>query len=123
MPPPYRIETERLVVRCWHPRDAALLKDAVDSSLEHLRAWMPWAHEDPQPLPQKVELLRMFRGQFDLGQNFVYGILSRDESEGVGGTGLHPRAGLDGVLEIGYWIRESRAGQGLGTEAAAVTCT
>jgi RimJ/RimL family protein N-acetyltransferase len=80
---------------------------------------MPWAHEDPQPLEQKVELLRMFRGQFDLGQNFVYGILSRDESEAVGGTGLHPRAGVDGVLEIGYWIRESRAGQGLGTEAAA----
>ena len=80
---------------------------------------MPWAHDDPQPLAQKVELLRMFRGQFDLGQSFVYGILSRDESEAVGGTGLHARAGVDGVLEIGYWIRESRAGQGLGTEAAA----
>jgi RimJ/RimL family protein N-acetyltransferase len=80
---------------------------------------MPWAHEDPQPLPRKVELLRTFRGQFDLGQNFVYGILSPDESEAVGGSGLHPRAGLDGVLEIGYWIRASRTGQGLATEAAA----
>ena len=80
---------------------------------------MPWAHDDPQPLAQKVELLRMFRGQFDLGQNFVYGILAPDESEAVGGTGLHPRTGVEGVLEIGYWIRESRAGQGLGTEATA----
>ena len=42
-PPPYRIETERLVIRCWNPADAPLLKEAIDSSLEELQAWMPWA--------------------------------------------------------------------------------
>ena len=50
-------------MRCWEPRDAAAIKDAVDSSLEHLRPWLPWAHEEPQTLEQKVELLRMFRGR------------------------------------------------------------
>ena len=117
-PPPYRIETERLVVRCWEPRDAPLLKQAVDSSLEHLRPWMPWAHDDPQPLEAKVELLRGFRGRFDLGQDFVYGIFSADESEAVGGTGLHTRRG-EGIFEIGYWIRANRVGEGLCTEATA----
>jgi RimJ/RimL family protein N-acetyltransferase len=105
-------------VRCWEPRDAPLLKEAVDASLDHLRPWMPWAHDDPQPLPAKVELLRTFRGRFDLGEDFVYGIFSADESEVVGGTGLHRRS-FEGVLEIGYWIRASRAGEGLGTEATA----
>jgi len=118
VPPPYRIETERLVVRCWEPRDAPLLKDAVDSSLEHLRPWMPWAHDDPQPLEAKVELLRVFSGRFDLGQDFVYGVFSADESEAIGGSGLHTRRG-EGVFEIGYWIRASRVGQGLCTEATA----
>ena len=118
MPLPYRIETERLVVRCWEPRDAPLLKEAVDSSLEHLRPWMPWAHEDPQPLEKNVELLREFRGRFDLGQDFVYGILSADESEAVGGSGLHTRRG-EGMFEIGYWIRASQVGQGFCTEATA----
>jgi len=103
-------------VRCWEPRDAPLLKEAVDSSLEHMRPWMPWAHEDPQPLEAKVELLRGFRGRFDLGQDFVYGILSPDESEAIGGTGLHTRRG-EGIFEIGYWIRTSAAGQGYATEA------
>jgi len=117
-PPPYRIETERLVVRCWEPRDAPLLKDAVDSSLDHLRPWMPWAHEDPQPLDAKVELLRGFRGRFDLGQDFVYGIFSVDESEAIGGAGLHTRRG-EGIFEIGYWIRANRVGEGLCTEATA----
>jgi RimJ/RimL family protein N-acetyltransferase len=115
--PPYRIKTERLVIRCWNPGDAPLLKEAVDSSLDELRPWMPWAHEDPQPLPEKVELLRRFRGQFDLGQDFIYGIFTPDESEVVGGTGLHTRRG-DESLEIGYWIRSARAGDGLATEAA-----
>jgi RimJ/RimL family protein N-acetyltransferase len=117
-PPPYRVVTERLVVRCWQPGDAPLLKEAVDASLEHLQAWMPWARDEPQPLEQKVELLRVFRGQFDVGENFVYGIFSADESQVVGGSGLHPRAG-DDSLEIGYWIRESEIGRGYATEVTA----
>jgi RimJ/RimL family protein N-acetyltransferase len=118
MTPPYRIVTERLVVRCWSPPDAPLLKEAVDSSIDHLRPWMPWAADEPQPLEQKVELLRQFRGKFDLGHDFTYGIFRPDESAVVGGTGLHTR--VDPVsFEIGYWIRADSAGQGLCTEATA----
>jgi RimJ/RimL family protein N-acetyltransferase len=111
--------TERLVARCWEPADAPLLKEAVDSSLEHLRPWMPWARDEPQTLDQKVQLLRVFRGQFDHGENFVYGVFSADESEVVGGSGLHPRAGDSISLEIGYWIRASAIGQGYATEVSA----
>ena len=50
---------------------------------------MPWAHDEPQSLDEKVALLRLFRGNFDLGQDFVYGVFSADESEVLGGTGLH----------------------------------
>lgn len=116
---PYRIEiVDGPVLRCWEPRDAALLKDAVDSSLDHLREWMPWAHDDPQSLDEKVELLRVFRGNFDLGKDFVYGIFSPDESEALGGAGLHTRVG-DGAFEIGYWVRASRGGRGIATTVAA----
>jgi RimJ/RimL family protein N-acetyltransferase len=116
---PYRIEVAGgPVIRCWEPRDAALLKEAVDSSLEHLKAWMPWAHDEPQTLEAKVALLRLFRGNFDLGEDFVYGVFSPDESEVVGGTGLHTRAG-EAALEIGYWTRASHAGRGIATSVAA----
>jgi RimJ/RimL family protein N-acetyltransferase len=110
--------TERAVARCWEPRDAPFLKEAVDSSLDELRPWLPWALDEPQGLEEKVQLLRGFRGRFDLDESFVYGLFSRDESEVVGGSGLHRRVG-EGAFEIGYWIRSSRAGQGLATEVTA----
>jgi RimJ/RimL family protein N-acetyltransferase len=116
--PAYRIVTPRLVLRCWDPRDAPLLKDAIDSSLDHLRPWMPWARHEPQTLAQKVELLREFRGQFDLGADSIYGIFDAGEERVLGGTGLHPRIGTGG-LEIGYWIRADAAGRGIATESTA----
>jgi RimJ/RimL family protein N-acetyltransferase len=115
---PYRIETERLVVRCYEPSDAAPLKEAIDSSLEHLQPWMPWAYSEPQTLEEKIELVKAFRSNFDTGENFTYGIFTADEREVLGGTGLHPRIGPGG-LEIGYWVRASSTRQGIVTESTA----
>ena len=86
VPPPYVIRTERLTIRCWEPRDAPLLGEALDSSLDHLRPWMPWANDEPTPLDERIDRLRRFRGMFDLGQDFIYGLFTRDETEVVGGS-------------------------------------
>jgi RimJ/RimL family protein N-acetyltransferase len=94
------------------------MKAAVDASIEHLLPWMPWAAAEPQSVDQKVELIRRFRSQFDLGEDFVMGIFDRDETQALGGTGLHPRVGAKAV-EIGYWIRHEFINQGLATETAA----
>ena len=117
-PAPYRIETERLVIRCYDPRDAAMVKAAVDSSLEHLRPWMPWAESEPQTLEEKTSLLKSFRAQFDSGDNFVMGIFSADESEVICGSGLHPRIDPGG-LEIGYFVRADATRLGYITESTA----
>jgi RimJ/RimL family protein N-acetyltransferase len=117
-PPPYRIETERLVIRCYEPGDAELLKEAIDSSIDHLRPWMPWVESEPQTLEEKIALVKSFRSQFDAGENFTYVIFTADESEVLGGSGLHPRVGPGGI-EIGYWIRPSATRQGIATEVSA----
>jgi RimJ/RimL family protein N-acetyltransferase len=117
--PPYRIETERLVIRCYEPEDAALLKEAVDASLEHLQPWMPWAQFEPQPLDQKIELLRGMRSRFDRDEDYVFGLFDQDEERLLGGCGLHNRAGEES-LEIGYWVRGDAIGRGLATETTAV---
>ncbi|TXT60649.1 MAG: hypothetical protein BAJALOKI2v1_90063 [Promethearchaeota archaeon] len=33
----YRIETEQLVIRCYHPQDASLLAKSITESIEHLK--------------------------------------------------------------------------------------
>lgn len=116
--PAYRIQTERTLLRCWHPADAEILLQALTQSLDHLRDWMPWAKNEPTSLAEKVALLRKWRAEFDLDSDYTYGIFSPDEKEVLGGTGLHKR--LEGnALEIGYWIRADLINRGLATEIAA----
>ncbi|GAC1363233.1 MAG: GNAT family N-acetyltransferase [Herpetosiphon sp.] len=95
-----------------------MLQAAVNESLEHLLPWMPWAHSEPETIQQKVDRLRQFRGEFDLGQDFVYGVFNRDESRVLGGSGLHMRAG-ENAREVGYWIHQAFINQGLATEVSA----
>lgn len=116
--PAYRVETHRLVLRCWQPADAPLLGEAITASIDHLRPWIPWASDEPRDHGARVKLLRTFRAAFDSDRDFTFGIFDLEEGRVLGGTGLHPRIGAGG-REIGYWIRADAVGQGLATEAAA----
>jgi RimJ/RimL family protein N-acetyltransferase len=118
LPPPFRVETERLVLRGALVSDAPRLKEALDESREHLVPWLPWAADDPQPVEEKRKLLAGFHARFRAGEDFFFGIHDRDETRFLGGTGLHPRVGPR-AFEIGYWIRVGETGKGLATEAAA----
>ena len=116
--PAYRIETERLVVRCYQPSDTQLLADSVMESVEHLKPWMPWAHSEPTPFEQRLDRVNRFRGRFDLKEDYIYGIFNPKETQLLGGTGLHTRLG-DNELEIGYWIHKDYVNKGLVTESTA----
>lgn len=114
----YRIETERLVIRPWGPEDSFMLKEAVDSSLDHLRPWLPWAEGEPTSIEERIELLRDFRSQYDRDENHILAILNREETRALGGSGLHPRVGPN-EREIGYWVRSGEENRGVVTEAVA----
>ncbi len=116
--PAYRIHTRRLVLRCWKPKDAPLLSAAIQESLEHLRPWMPWIKDEPKGLEERIHWLRRHRGEFDLDQDFYYGVFNLDETRVLGACGLHTRIGKE-VREIGYWIHAGHTNQGLGTELTA----
>jgi RimJ/RimL family protein N-acetyltransferase len=119
----YSIETARLLIRCYLPQDAAKLQASINGSIEHLLPWIPWAQEEPQEIEWSAKFIRQFRGQFDLGQDAVYGIFDKNGTEIIGGTGLHNRVGKD-AREIGYWINVGHIGRGYATEAvrALIKC-
>jgi RimJ/RimL family protein N-acetyltransferase len=116
--PACELRTARLIIRCKRASDAPLLKHAVDSSLDHLRQWMPWAMHEPSELWVIEERIARFQVEFQSGQDRTYGIFNLEETEILGGIGLHP-TGYLGTLELGYWLRADQTGQGLATEAAA----
>ncbi len=116
--PAYRIETERLLIRCWEPNDAHKRRDALDVSDAHLRPWIPWMRDEPRNLIETANWLRQERAKFDGDKNYSYGVFSLDETQLIGETGLYPRAGKD-AREIGYWINRAHDGKGYATEAAA----
>ncbi len=116
--PAYRIESERLVIRCYNPKDALFLQKSVQESVDHLRPWMPWVKDEPEELKIKIERLRMFRAKFDLSENYIYGVFDLNETELVGGTRLHPRVGSN-AFEIGYWINVNHVNKGYAIEISA----
>lgn len=57
----YRIETDRLLIRCWSPADAPVLRAAIDESDQHLRPWIPWMKDEPKTLDETASGLRIKR--------------------------------------------------------------
>lgn len=103
-------------LRGYLPGDGPAINQAVTSSYDHLRPWLPWATGD-QTVAQAEALARMFRSKYLVNEDFTIGIWSPDGDRLLGGTGFHLR-GLPidhQVAEIGMWIRADVASAGLGT--------
>ncbi len=106
-------------LRHWRVEDAEALGRAVEASLDHLRPWMPWAADEPQPLERRVALIRGWEAELRAGTGEFLGVWL--DGEVVGSCGLHRRIGPGGV-EIGYWIHPGFTRRGLATEVARRLC-
>lgn len=113
----YRVETERVRLRCYEPGDAPAMSATILRNHEHLIPWMPWAVKDQHTVPFCLNLIREFRGKYDLGMDFPMAIFDQRDGSYIGGTGLHPRVG-EGAYEIGYWMDREHTGQGFATHVA-----
>jgi ribosomal-protein-serine acetyltransferase len=117
---PEQIDTERLLLRCARPGDGAAVHEAVSTSLDRLRPWMPWARAEASPEQTEVTVGRM-RALFMSREDLALLMFERhpDGGEGryVGGTGLHRIDWTVPRFEIGYWCRTGYQGRGLAVEA------
>lgn len=115
-PTAYRIETDRLLMRCWSPADALTLRACLDDNDQHLRPWIPFMKDEPRSLQETAEWLRTIRAGFDLRQNYRYAVFGPDEENLLGENMLLGRAG-PGAFEIGYWTDRHATGQGYASES------
>lgn len=114
----YRVETEHLVLRCWSPADAPVLRAALDACDAHLRPMIPFMKDEPRTLQQTAQWLRGHRAAFDMGQMYRFAVFDAEEKVLIGENMLIARIG-PGALEIGYWTHKDALGQGFATEASA----
>lgn len=105
-----------VVLRAPDPIDAAGITEAVNSSLDELRPWMPWAAE-PAAVDQQAVRLAVVAEGFAVGGDAGYTITVDGEVAGV--IGVHDRLGDPRAREIGYWLRTSLHGRGVMTRAVS----
>lgn len=113
----YRIETERLVMRCWELEDAAAWRALLDADDQHLRPWIPFMRDEPRSAEDTEAWISSHREDLLAGRNHRYPILTRD-GRLIGETGLYTRAG-EGALETGYLLASEHCGRGYAREAAS----
>jgi ribosomal-protein-serine acetyltransferase len=115
--PPERVSVDSVTIRRWVDADAAALHALILANLDHLRPWMAWIAAEPLSLSAREAKIGEWTRRWDDGVDFPYAITDGD-GDLLGGCGLHRRTGPAG-LEIGYWIRGDRVGQGIATRAVA----
>lgn len=117
--PAYRIETDRLVLRCWCVEDSKALRALLDKNAQHLRPHIPFMKNEPRSLAQTGQWLREIRASFDLDKHYRYAVLNKEDEVLMGEIMFIDRED-SGQREMGYWLGEEFCGKGYITEAAAV---
>ena len=116
MPRP-QLETERLILRRFHRRDAAALDEAVRVSLYELNQWLPWARMD-YTSGDTASFIRESILAWKEGRAWDYSIRFKDDPDRhVGNVSLWTVSKLGKIAEIGYWVRSDETNRGICTEA------
>ena len=122
---PDELRTPRLLLRRWRPSDARALQPVLAANTAHLKPWIPWRVAEPLDAEPLASRLAEFAAAFDATREWRYGLFDARDGTVLGEVSLFPRNAAGRVaigaadhLEIGYWVRADRNGEGFATEAA-----
>jgi RimJ/RimL family protein N-acetyltransferase len=104
-------------IRRSTPDDAARVCDAVTSSVAELGAWMPWAHAG-YSLEDTRTWLELCRESWEKGTQYSFIAVDVVTGEVLGDCSVGQINRLFGFANLGYWVRTSATGQGLGPALA-----
>jgi RimJ/RimL family protein N-acetyltransferase len=116
---PLAFETERLLLRCPRPADAAIVHASVVETLPMLRrfpASFPWAMGEPSIATTERYCIDA-QERYLARTEFALLAFAKADAAHVGNLALHDIDWSVPKCEIGYWGRSSLTGRGLMTEA------
>ena len=108
------ILTDRLLLEPVSPEHVPGMWAATEASLPELRKWMPWAHQASEA--NSREFAERSEASWVEGTDYAFAVMK--DGEYIGGAGVHSYR-LEGMGELGYWLRSDMTGQGYMTEAGA----
>ena len=97
--------------------DAPGVFKAVRESLDALKPWMSWAHDDYRVEESREFINRTIEG-WEKGEAFALAITDARDGTFLGGSGLNNLNQAYRLANLGYWVRSSRRGQGIAPRAA-----
>lgn len=106
-----------LLLRPWRPQDAHALHAAVQESLETVGRWLPWCHAG-YGLDEARTWITHCRDGWAADEHFAFGIFEPGSDTLLGSVGLNQRNRVHRSAALGYWVRQSRQGQGIAWRAA-----
>lgn len=115
---PAVIETERLLMRPPQPGDGPIVFEAVRESLPELRlflASLPWVAGE-QSVAASESWCRSAQANFLLRKDLPFLLFEKGTHALVGASGLHRPVWETPKVEVGYWGRTSRRGNGFVAE-------
>jgi RimJ/RimL family protein N-acetyltransferase len=123
---PSMLETERLQLRPPRPGDGRVVFEAIAESLLDLRRFLgllPWVAAEPS-IEASEAWCRTAQANFLARKDLPFLLFERRGGQMLGAAGLHRPDWATPKLEVGYWCRSSRLGNGFMVEAvlALVDC-
>lgn len=106
----------RITLRPCQPGDAEALYAAVRESINELSKWAPWCPPD-YAMSNCSPWLETRALAWAEGKEFDFVILAAGDGALLGGCGLNDINRTHNFANLGYWVRSSRAGQGVATAA------
>jgi ribosomal-protein-serine acetyltransferase len=97
--------------------DAELTLAAVRASMTELTRWTPWAHPDYSLEDARIWLELCTEG-WDKGTQYSFVAVDIATGEILGDCSISQINRMHGFANLGYWVRSTATGQGLGSALA-----
>lgn len=106
-----------LSLRPWRDADAPALAAAVGESVVGVGRWLPWCHAG-YTQATATNWIAQCQAGWRSGAHFAFAVMALDSGDLLGGAGLSQHNQAHHCANLGYWVRESRQRQGVGSTAA-----
>lgn len=114
-----RAATETLIrIRRYEPNDVDAVYEAVMESKAELLLWMPWCHH-AYSRHDAAAWVESRPNAWETNQEWSFVVVNA-EGKLLGACGIHRIDRLNGVGELGYWVRTSETSHGVATLAATL---